>query len=69
MPSGDGQGQMDRFVSVVSIKVLADPLWSVTVRTAEGKRRQIVIDRRLCTTQTVAMAAHAVAMLVAKNQA
>lgn len=66
MPVG---GPVPPIVSVVAIRPVAGPLWAVVVRTDDGKVRQVVVDKRLCTTETVAMAAHVVAMLVKQNQA
>lgn len=45
------------------------PLWYVSIRTDDGTVRSLVIPDRLATTESVAIAAHVVAMLTKRNQA
>lgn len=56
-------------VCVRSVKWLSGDLWEVVLRTDTGAVRRVIVERRLATTQTVAMVAHAVATLVMLNHA
>lgn len=67
-PGGHSGAHPRPVVSVRDIRPIDSQLWAVTVRTDTGQVVTIVVDRQLATNQTVAMAAHVVAMLLKTNR-
>ena len=59
-----GPDPPEPFVSVRDIKPVDGQLWAVKIRADNGEVATIIVDRQLATIETVAMAAHVVAVLL-----